>query len=104
MTHVMVIKYFVRAFKNTKRIFLRNSKYFRKILILYVCFDEVASNNVMVLNRNKINMNRYDMSHIYLHIHIFIILFSILSLISHAPSGPPYTPASYSHGIASLAG
>ncbi len=29
---------------------------------------------------------------------------SHLSLVSHAPSGPPYTPASYSHGIASLAG
>jgi hypothetical protein len=31
----MVIKYFIHAFKNTKRIFLRNLKYFRKILILY---------------------------------------------------------------------
>jgi len=56
----MVIKYFVHAFKNTKLIFLRNSKYFRKILILYVVvFDEIASNYVMMLNRNKINMNSY---------------------------------------------
>jgi hypothetical protein len=77
----MVIKYFVRAFKNTKRIFLRNSKYFREILILYVCFDEVASNNVMVLNRNKINMNRYDMSHIYYYIYIFLLSY-FLSFLS----------------------
>ena len=28
--HIKVIIYFVRAFKNTKRIYLRKSKYFRK--------------------------------------------------------------------------
>jgi hypothetical protein len=55
----MVIKYFVHAFKNTKRIFLRNLKYFRKILILYVCyFDEIVSNNIMLLN---ITENKYDL-------------------------------------------
>ena len=27
--HIKVINYFVRAFKNTKRIYLRNPKYFR---------------------------------------------------------------------------
>jgi len=28
--HIKVINYFVRAFKNTKRIYLRNPKYFRE--------------------------------------------------------------------------
>jgi len=73
---------------------------------MFVYFDEIANNNVMVLNRNKINMNRYDIeSYLYTHILLFLFsLVSIVSLVSHAPSGPPYTPASYSHGIASLAG
>ena len=82
-------------------------------------FDKIMSNNTMMLNRDKINMNRYDNAS-YLYIHIFMVpyfsyflyfllflLFSLVSLISlvyHTPSCPPYTPASYSQGIAFLAG
>ena len=69
---------------------------------------KITSNNVMLLNINKINMNRYDIeSYLFTYIYNYFSLFSlvsIVSLVSHAPSGPPYTPASYSHGIASLAG
>ena len=59
---------------------------------MFVYFDEIASNNIMLLNRNKINMNRYDIkSYLFIYTYFIIICFS---LVSHTPSGPPYTPAS----------
>ena len=62
---------------------------------MFVYFDEIASNNIMLLNRNKINMNRYDIkSYLFIYTYFIIICFSLVSLVSHTPSGPPYTPAS----------
>jgi hypothetical protein len=43
--HIKVINYFVRAFKNTKRIYLRNPKYFRGILRLCVRICMVGQSN-----------------------------------------------------------
>ena len=65
---------------------------------MFVYFDEIANNNVMMLNRNRINMNRYDIaSYLFTYIYFYFFLFSLVSLVSlvsHTPSGPPYTPAS----------
>ena len=58
-------------------------------------------------------MNRYDIEsylfiykyyYYYYYYYSLFSLISLVSLVSHAPSCPPYTPASYSQGIASLAG
>ena len=67
----MVIIYFIHAFKNTQPIFLRILYTLGKILILYVCiFDKVTY--TMLLNKNNINMIRYDIeSYLYLCIPLY---------------------------------